>query len=185
MPEAASSVRSTTSAAPESAAATPAGGRAPRASRAADLAYSTFYGGALGGSAIAVFFLILDAVQGRPLFTPSLIGTAFFTDADPAAVSGVRVDMVAYFSLVHFVAFFALGGVASLLYLKWAALRGRTLALAGVVFALLTATLLAADWLVIPGAVATLGLVRVLAANAVTAWVMAAFIAGALKARVA
>jgi hypothetical protein len=153
-----------------------------RASRTADLAYSSLYGGALGGSAIAIFFLILDVVQGEPLLTPSVIGAALFTNADPATVSAVRVDMVAYFSLIHFAAFFALGAVASRLYLAADALR-HTIALAGVIFALLTATLVAADWLFMSGVVVTLGIFQVLAANAVTAWVMASFVARALSAR--
>jgi len=150
--------------------------RAPRSSRAADLAYSSFYGGALGGSAIAVFFLILDAVRGRPLFTPSLLGSALFTGTDPDTVTTVRVDLVAYFSVVHFAAFFALGAVASVLYRGSGALPGRTAALAGVLFALLTGALLVGDWLLMPGVVSVLGVFQVLAANAVTAGVMTWFI---------
>ncbi|HET9947919.1 MAG TPA: hypothetical protein VFQ22_03220, partial [Longimicrobiales bacterium] len=41
---------------------------------AEDLAFDAFYGGAIGGSTIALFFLVVDGLQGRPLFTPSLIG---------------------------------------------------------------------------------------------------------------
>lgn len=180
MPDAATSARPTTSTAPDN-----PGAPRRRASSTADLLYSTLYGGALGGSAIAIFFLILDAVQGRPLFTPSLIGTTLFTAADPASVTSVRLDMVAYFSLVHFAAFFALGGVASRLYLGMEALRGRKGVLVTVIFALLTATLFAADRLFMAGVVATLGVFQVLTANAVTAWVMASFAARALGGRTA
>jgi hypothetical protein len=157
----------------------------PRASRVADLAYSSFYSGALGGSAIALLFLILDAVRGEALFTPSLLGTALFTGADAATVATVRLDMVAYFSAVHFAAFFTLGGIASRLYVDTDALRGRVGRLAVVIFVLMTGALFAADLLLMSGAVSRVGIVPVLVANAVTAGVMASFIGRALANRVA
>jgi len=173
MSDASPSPRSTTS--PDSAGAA---SRGPSPNKTADIVYGAFYGGAVGGAAIAVFFLILDTLQGRPLFTPSLIGTAVFTGTDPASVTTVRMDLVAYFSLVHFAAFFALGAAASQLYLTSAVMR-RQASLAAVLFGLLTVTLFAADWLVMSGVVSLLGIFQVLAANAVTAWVMAAFISRA------
>jgi hypothetical protein len=51
----------------------------------------------LGASTIAVWFLILDTIQGRPLYTPTVLGTALFR-------SGVGltapVNLVASFELV-------------------------------------------------------------------------------------
>lgn len=182
--DSASTARSTTSSAPGQASPTAGPTRPSGAGRTADLAYATVYGGAIGGSAIAIFFLILDAFAGHPLFTPSLMGTVLFTAADPSAVTAVRVDMVAYFSLVHFATFFALGAVASRLYLDWTPVRGRVPALAGVLFILLTATLLVVDRLAMPGVVSALGIIAVLGANAVTATAMSWFVGGALADRV-
>jgi hypothetical protein len=74
-----------------------------------DFLFDSFYSGAIGGSVLALFFLIIDLLDGQPLFTPSLIGTVLFSDVPAESVSGVRLDMVAYFTLIHFVAFGLLG----------------------------------------------------------------------------
>ena len=152
---------------------TGAAGEPHRPSRASDLAYGAFYGGALGGSVIALYFLIADAILGQALYTPSLLGTALFLDTTTTVV---RTDMVALFSIVHFVAFFALGGVASWLHLTWKPLRHRMASLGVVLFVLLTGALFLGDWLVMDGVVRALGVFEVLLANAITATAMAAFI---------
>ena len=146
-------------------------------SRANDLAYGAFYGGALGGTVIALFFLIVDAIQGQALYTPSMLGTALFLDT---IVPGVRLDMVALFSVVHFATFFAVGAFASWLHLTWEPLRNQVLALGVVVFTILTALLFLADWLFLDGVASALGILEVLLANAITATAMAAFIGRAL-----
>ena len=156
---------------------TSAAGGLHRPSRANDLAYGAFYGGALGGSVIAMFFLIMDALRGQALYTPSMMGTALFLDT---IVPGVRIDMVALFSIVHFAAFFALGGVASWLHLTRESVRGRAVVLGATIFGLLTAALFLGNWLLMDGVVAAIGVVEVLIANALTAVAMAAFITKAL-----
>jgi len=185
MSDSVSSARATTSGSSARGAASGSIVSGPRESRAADLAYSTFYSGALGGSTIAVLFLVLDAVRGQPLFTPSLLGTALFTGVDPATVSAIRLDMVAYFSVVHFAAFFALGGIASRLYLDARAFRGRTFRLAALLFFIMTGALLIADQLLMAGAASGIGMIQILLANAGTAAVMARFVEGALGERIA
>lgn len=156
---------------------TSAAGGLHRPSRANDLAYGAFYGGALGGTVIALFFLIVDAIQGQALYTPSMLGTALFLDT---VVPGVRLDMVALFSIVHFATFFALGGVASWLHLTWEPLRGRVVGLGAILFVLLTGALFLGDWLFLDGVAIALGIVEVLLANALTAAAMAAFIVRAV-----
>ena len=37
--------------------------------------------GLIGAATVAVWFFILDAIQGRPLYTPTVLGTALFGDA--------------------------------------------------------------------------------------------------------
>lgn len=147
----------------------------PRASAKVDLVFDTFFGGGIGGSVIALFFLVVDAVAGRALFTPSVMGTALFTGEAVSAATPVSRDLVVLYSIVHFLVF---GGVA--MTMSWLTrsvpvLRERPLVVAGVVFAVLTAALLAADLLVLNGAIAAIGIAPVLAANAVTGLAMAVF----------
>lgn len=147
-----------------------------RSSPASELVFDTFFGGVLGASAIALFFLVVDVVQGRPLFTPSLIGTVLFTGASPAGVTGVRLDMVAYFTLVHFAVFGALGAGISGLCRRWALAEAHPLVVAATVFVILTSALALGDLLLMRGVVSAIGLGIVLAANAVAGLAMGAFI---------
>jgi hypothetical protein len=72
--------------------------------------------GVLGAATIALWFLLLDAVQGRPLWTPTVLGTALFRRGagleapDALPVSG---EMVLMFTWVHGLVFAALGGIAA------------------------------------------------------------------------
>jgi hypothetical protein len=72
--------------------------------------------GLLGAATIAVWFLILDFIEGRPLHTPSVLGTALFRRGqglgDPASLP-VSLDMVLMFTWVHGLVFIMIGGVAS------------------------------------------------------------------------
>lgn len=142
----------------------------------ADLLYDAFYGAAVGGSTIAVFFLVVDLIAGHPLFTPSLIGTVLVTGADAAAVTEVRLDMVAYFSVAHFGVFLALGAAISLMC-RWTGLSKtspRTVVAA--VFTLLTVGFFVGGQLLMPGVGAVIGVPFILAANLLTAGSMAAFL---------
>ena len=155
-----------------------AAGGLHRPTRANDLAYGTFYGGAVGGTVVALFFLIVDALRGQALYTPSMLGTALFLDT---IVPGVRLDMVALFSVVHFATFFAVGAFATWLHLTWEPLRNQFLALGVVIFTILTGLLFLADWLVLDGVVSAIGIFEALIANAITAGAMTAFIGRALR----
>lgn len=72
--------------------------------------------GLVGAATIAVWFLILDSLEGRPLHTPSVLGTALFRRgqslADPASLP-VSPDMVLMFTWVHGLVFVMIGGLAS------------------------------------------------------------------------
>lgn len=147
--------------------------------RTADLAYDSFYSAAIGGSVVALFFLALDSLRGDPLFTPSLLGSVIVGGMDAQSVSTVRLDMVAYYSILHFGVFGLLGFGLSLLLdrLDVAAQRpsvsGSLCALVIVVVG--TAGLL----LVAPAAVGRIGLGWVLLANALTGAAMGVFLARA------
>jgi hypothetical protein len=71
--------------------------------------------GLLGASAIAVWFLIVDAVAREPFFTPAMLGSAlFFGLDDPVAVELAVAPVLAY-SMVHVLSFVMVGLLASAL----------------------------------------------------------------------
>jgi hypothetical protein len=72
--------------------------------------------GIVGGATIALWFLILDTLAGRLLYTPSLLGQALFRgDILPTAAGDIPVSlgMVIAFSWVHWLVFAAIGTIAS------------------------------------------------------------------------
>ena len=141
----------------------------------ADLVYDAFFGGGIGGSAIGLFFLVLDVLDGRALYTPAMLGSVLFDGVAAASVETVRLDMVSYFSMVHFATFFILAGALSYVSRVSRAVEGHVLVMSAMVFSVLTAAIFVADWLFMPGVVETLGYGRVLVANALTGLAMAAF----------
>jgi hypothetical protein len=70
--------------------------------------------GAIGAATIAVWFLALDVLQGRPLYTPTVLGTALVRGpglSSPETLP-VSLGMVLLFTFVHVVVFIALGVLA-------------------------------------------------------------------------
>ena len=72
--------------------------------------------GVIGAATVALWFLLLDTVSGRPFYTPTVLGTALFRHgaglASPETLP-VSMEMVWMFTWVHALAFAALGGIAS------------------------------------------------------------------------
>ncbi len=74
--------------------------------------------GVLAAVAVAVWFFVVDSLQGRPLHTPTVLGTALFrhgsglASAETLPVSG---EMVLMFTWVHGLAFAAIGGMIAYL----------------------------------------------------------------------
>jgi hypothetical protein len=72
--------------------------------------------GLLGAATIAVWFLILDSLAGRPFRTPTILGTAIFrgghglTSAESVPVS---FEMVVLYTWVHALLFWVIAGVAA------------------------------------------------------------------------
>ena len=72
--------------------------------------------GVLGAIAVAVWFLVLDSLSGRPFWTPTVLGTALFRQSsglDSPQTLPVSSEMVLMFSWVHGMVFAALGGLAA------------------------------------------------------------------------
>jgi len=137
--------------------------------------YDGFFGGGIAGSTIALFFLALDLLEGRPLYTPAMMGAALFDRVAATSVETIRLDMVAYFSILHFATFALLSVGLSYLCRISRLVEGHVLVMTALVFSVLTAVILAADWVAMPGVVAALGYGQVLLANALTGLALAAF----------
>ncbi len=64
--------------------------------------------GAVGAAALAVWFLIVDTISGRPLHTPLLLGQTILSVLGPSTGDSGFVIMALY-SIIHFAAFFVVG----------------------------------------------------------------------------
>ncbi len=72
--------------------------------------------GVVGAGVLAAWFLILDMLNGRPFYTPTLLGSALFRSHHAAGELGaiqVSVEMTLMYTWVHLMVFVGIGGVAS------------------------------------------------------------------------
>jgi hypothetical protein len=73
--------------------------------------------GLLGAATIMVFFLALDAVGGRPLHTPTVLGSLFLgRDVGSPETLPISLPVVLFYTGVHCLAFGVVGYVASWLF---------------------------------------------------------------------
>jgi hypothetical protein len=140
-----------------------------------DLAFDAFYSGAVGGSVIALFFFIVDATQGHPFYTPSLIGSVLFAGI-PAAEATVRLDLVAYMSLVHFAAFGALGFAFAWVYHEGELHTRNPIEVLAIFVLVVEGVSFVAAWLLLPGVIEQLGAGRIAVGNLLAGGAMLAFL---------
>ncbi len=69
--------------------------------------------GLIGASAVALWFLVIDAALREPLFTPSLVASAVLKGMPATADHAIDLTMVAAFTALHSIAFIGFGVVAS------------------------------------------------------------------------
>jgi hypothetical protein len=72
--------------------------------------------GLVGAATIAVWFLVLDGISGRPFYTPNVLGTALFRRGEGLAspeTLAISLEMVLMFTWVHGLAFAAIGGIVA------------------------------------------------------------------------
>lgn len=74
--------------------------------------------GLVGAGAVALWFLLIDAIRGAPFFTPAALGSVLFFGASSPAGVQTTAAVIAAYTAVH-VAIFAAVGVA----LEWSAER--------------------------------------------------------------
>ncbi|MGH7645066.1 MAG: hypothetical protein ACREMR_05725 [Gemmatimonadales bacterium] len=65
--------------------------------------------GLVGAAAVAVWFLALDLVAGRPFRTPAALGSALLLGASGPSEIEVNLGVVATYTVVHLAAFWAAG----------------------------------------------------------------------------
>ena len=140
------------------------------------IAFASILSGAYASAAVALFFLVVDTARGEPLLTPSVMGSVVLLGQAPSADLPIRLDLLAYYSLIHFVIFVLLGTAATLSYVKLAAHRPRPVVLGAGILAVLMAGELVVDSFWMPGLVAALGPLFVGLANLAASIVMAVFI---------
>ena len=76
--------------------------------------------GVIGAGILAAWFLILDTLNGRPLYTPTLLGSALFRSNHAVwelQTMPVSVEITLMYTWVHLLVFAVLGGLASRLLL--------------------------------------------------------------------
>jgi hypothetical protein len=135
----------------------------------ADFLYDAFFCAGLGGSAVALFFLVVDVVQGTPLLTPTVIGAALFQGMAPSEVQSVDLGLVASYSLVHFGVFAVLGAAISVLVHEVELHSKNPAILLFTIFAIFEVGFFGAGTVLLPGVMAWLGYVSIAAANLLAA----------------
>lgn len=90
----------------------------PPTTKRADPYLEGIVAGTIGAATIAVWFLILDTIKGRPLYTPALLGSVLFRPGgqlpSPESVP-ISFEVVLGYTWVHWLVFCVIGGAASLL----------------------------------------------------------------------
>jgi hypothetical protein len=136
-----------------------------------------FIAGILGALTVAVWFLVVDMMQGRPFYTPTVLGTALFgRGVWPATLETMPAsfEMVAMFTWVHVLAFAVIGVVVARLIAT--AERNPSLGFGFVLlFVILEACFTVAVMIVAEPVLRALTWPAILAANFLAAAVMASY----------
>jgi hypothetical protein len=133
--------------------------------------------GAAGASCVALFFLLVDTVMGRPFWTPHVLGAALFLGETPSLYTAPDLLLVLAYTAVHFAVFIGLGTPAAfwvLARLPSARGRGRPVLLALALFTAFEVVFLSLAALFAPELTGMLTLGRVASANALAAVAMSA-----------
>jgi hypothetical protein len=71
--------------------------------------------GALAATAVAIWFLVIDTVEGRPFYTPSFLSSALLGRENMLATPAA----LAFYTVVHFVTFIVIGIGMAWLMRRW------------------------------------------------------------------
>src|SRR5947208_7107433 len=74
-----------------------------------------FIAGLIGAAAVALWFLVVDVIAGRPFFTPAMLGSAVFWGVhDPAQVV-IEYSRIIGYTMIHVSAFIIVGTMSAVL----------------------------------------------------------------------
>ena len=93
--------------------AEPTAATAPTRTAMSQVLEAGFFAGAIGAGLVALWYFVLDTLNGHPLFTPSLLGSVLFKGATHPSMVRIEPEVVAWYTAVHFLAFLGLGMIAS------------------------------------------------------------------------
>lgn len=65
--------------------------------------------GVVGGATVAVWFLIVDTIAGKPLRTPSVLGQVILFGSGQPSLTQIDLGAVLLYTAFHFIAFLAIG----------------------------------------------------------------------------
>lgn len=71
--------------------------------------------GLIGAATLAAWFLVVDALGGRPFFTPAALGSVLLSGVEAASAVSVSAGPVLAYTLLHVTAFVLLGMLAAAL----------------------------------------------------------------------
>ena len=69
--------------------------------------------GLIGAVAVAMWFFVVDIIEGRAFFTPALLGSVVFWGVRDAAAVVISFQTVAAYTVIHFLAFGVVGVIVS------------------------------------------------------------------------
>ena len=147
----------------------------PISTKPGDVAFASILSGAYASAAIALFFLVADALAGQILHTPSLMGQVVLFDTAPADVTTVRLDALAIYSVVHLVAFIGIGSLVTRAYSR-SIIPGSGPGLFVFTLGLLTVGTMAVDWVFYPGIIDAIGRLPLALGNGTASATMTAMI---------
>src|SRR3989449_2233721 len=74
-----------------------------------------FIAGLIGAGAVALWFLVVDTIAGRPFFTPAMLGSAVFWGVHDPALVVIEYSRIIGYTMIHVSAFILVGTVAAVL----------------------------------------------------------------------
>ena len=74
-----------------------------------------FIAGCIGAAAVALWFLIVDSINGQPLFTPAMLGSAVFWGSPNPAHVLIEPARIFGYTMIHVSAFVVVGCIAAAL----------------------------------------------------------------------
>lgn len=87
-----------------------------QASGSSRLSQEGIVAGVIGAATVAIWFLILDTLKGRPFYTPTVLGSVLFRPGGGAPLPEslpVSFELVLVYTWVHGLVFCVIGGIAA------------------------------------------------------------------------